>query len=94
MQLSIKNQKLSDFKILLIILFHNNHMKNKLSERLKELRLEKNLSQKELSLKLGCGRTAVFEWESNGHEPNFDTLIKIADFFQVTIDYLLGYVEI
>ena len=38
--------------------------------------------------------TAVYEWEKNGHEPNFDTLIKIADYFKVSIDYLIGYTNI
>lgn len=68
-------------------------MKNKFSENLRTLRLELGLSQKVLAEKLGKKRTSVFEWETNGHEPDYDTLIEIANFFNVTLDYLLGRTE-
>lgn len=63
---------------------------NKFKNRLKELRIEKNLSQQDLSKILGFGRTTVNEWEVKGNEPNIDTLIKIANYFEVTLDYLVG----
>lgn len=63
---------------------------NKFKSRLRELRIEKNLSQQELSKILGFGRTTVNEWEIKGNEPNIDTLIKISKFFEVTLDYLVG----
>lgn len=63
---------------------------NKFKERLRELRVEKNLTQQDLSRMLGYGRTTVNEWETKGNEPNYDTLIKFAKFFGVTTDYLLG----
>lgn len=65
-------------------------MNNKFKIRLKELRLERKLTQQELSKMLGFGRTTVNEWEIKGNEPNIDTLIKIAQFFEVSLDYLVG----
>lgn len=69
---------------------HNGNMKNKFKTRLRELRLEKKLTQQELSNLLGFGRTTVNEWEIKGNEPNIDTLIRIAKFFDVSLDYLVG----
>ena len=57
---------------------------------LKELRIEKGLSQRKFGENLGvCNQTVSF-WESGSREPDMDTLIKIADFFDVSVDYLLG----
>ena len=63
---------------------------NKLKIRLRELRIENGLTQQQLSTLLGFGRTTVNEWEVKGNEPNLDTLIKIAKYFEVSLDYLLG----
>ncbi len=58
-------------------------------KKLKELRLEKNLSQKRLGEFLGvCNQTVSF-WESGAREPNLDDLVEIARFFGVTADELL-----
>lgn len=65
-------------------------MQNKFGERLKELRLEAGLSQKALGEKLGFSQTCLAKWEIGIRESCFDDLIKIADFFNVTTDYLLG----
>jgi len=65
-------------------------MKNKFAEKLKELRKEMALTQKELADKLGFERTTVSGWEQERKEPNYDTLIMLAKFFNVTVDYLLG----
>ena len=65
-------------------------MKNKFGERLKELRKDKNLSQKELGIKFGFSQTGVAKWEKGIREPSLDDLIMVADFFMVTTDYLLG----
>lgn len=73
---------------------HNSVVNNKFCQRLKDLRLSENLTQKELAIKLGKFRTTVYEWETNGHEPDFDTLIQLTRFFGVTIDYLLGNTDI
>lgn len=58
--------------------------------RLKELREQKGLSQKAFSMKLGVSQSTVGMWESKKREPNFETAKKIADFFGVSVDYILG----
>lgn len=58
--------------------------------RLKELREKRGLSQKAFALKLGISQSTVGMWESKKREPNFKTTEKIATFFNVTTDYLLG----
>lgn len=59
-------------------------------EKLKQLRKEKNLSQVEMANILNVHQTAVSQWEQGRTTPDMQTLIKIADYFQVTVDYLLG----
>ena len=60
------------------------------SERLKELRLEHNLSQHELAKAVGLTHTAIGIWERKQRIPNADAVISLAIFFKVTTDYLLG----
>ncbi|SFL09482.1 helix-turn-helix domain-containing protein [Halanaerobium salsuginis] len=62
----------------------------KFSDRLKKLRKEKNLYQKELAEYLGVSRPTITQYESGARKPDNDTLEKIADHFNVTVDYLLG----
>ncbi len=63
---------------------------NQFGKKLKELRIEKNLSQRKLGEILSvCNQTVSF-WESGNREPDLDAIIKIADFFDVSADYLLG----
>lgn len=63
---------------------------NKFPDRLKELRLEKGLSQRKLSAELQISQAAIARWEANLQTPNIDVVIKIAEFFNVTVDFLLG----
>lgn len=57
--------------------------------KLKELRLEKGLSQQKLGESLGfCNQTISF-WESGSREPDLDTLVKISHFFEIGFDDLL-----
>ena len=58
--------------------------------RIKELRLEKQLSQKELASIIGCNQTAVGKYERGFLEPNITTLTLLANFFNVSVDYLIG----
>ena len=58
--------------------------------RIRELRIERNMTQLELAMELDIGNTTLQQYETGLHEPNFDMLIKIADYFDVTIDYLIG----
>ena len=58
--------------------------------RLKSLRTEKQLSQKQLALELKTTNSSICDWECGRAEPDIEMLIKIAKFFDVTVDYLLG----
>lgn len=58
--------------------------------RLKELRTEKNLSQRDIAEYLGITQQAYANYERNAREPDFGTISKIADLFDVSVDYLLG----
>ena len=59
-------------------------------KRLKELRKQRNLTQKDLAKILGVYPQSVGYYENNINKPDPDMLIKIADYFQVSVDYLLG----
>ena len=63
---------------------------NSFNSILKDLRIEKGLSQKQLAKELGVLERTVSYWESGKRECDFDTLILIAKFFAVATDYLLG----
>ena len=63
---------------------------NKFAERLKELREDRNLSPKQLGDKIGVSDVAIYRWESKQRTPNIDSLILLAQFFNVSTDYLLG----
>ena len=58
--------------------------------RIKELRKENGISQKVMAQNLGIAQNTLSTWEVGRYDPDNDNLIKIADFFQVSIDYLLG----
>ena len=63
-------------------------------ERLKELRIEKELTQIELGNRFNLGKTAISLYETNSRFPDKDILEKMADFFKVSVDYLLGRTDI
>jgi len=65
-------------------------MKNKFFERLNELRVESGLSRAQLAEKINVSVRLISYWENGQRECDFDMLIKIADLFSVSIDYLLG----
>ena len=62
----------------------------KFKERLKQLRMESDLTQTELAEKLQMSKGTIGNYESGSREPNLDTLEAIADFFNVDLDYLQG----
>ena len=62
--------------------------------RLKILREELGLKQEELAQKLSVSPSSIGMYETNKREPNSEIIIKIANFFNVTIDYLLGKSDI
>ena len=59
-------------------------------ERLRELRNEKGLTQKQLGDTFNVNRVTIVDWEIRGKQPSYETLCKLAKFFEVTADYLLG----
>lgn len=61
--------------------------------RLKELRESAKYTQEELASKLGTAQVQIWRWESGKAEPNTEMIVKMAQFFLVTVDYLLGLVE-
>ena len=65
-------------------------MINKFNEKLKELRKERQLLQKQLAAELGFTQACIAKWETGNREPSLNDLIKIAQYFGVTTDYLLG----
>lgn len=62
----------------------------KLAERLKELRKEKGVTQTQIADYLGLKLRAYQYYESGEHRPEYEKLMALADFFEVTTDYLLG----
>lgn len=62
----------------------------KFAERLKELRLEKELSQAQLAKATGLSHTAIVYWETEQRIPNANAVVILAAFFNVSTDYLLG----
>lgn len=60
------------------------------NRRINNLRGKSGLTQKELSARLGMARTTYSGYENGAREPDHQTLQKFADYYDVTIDYLLG----
>lgn len=60
------------------------------SLRVGDLRRAKNLSQVELARALGVSKQSVSNWENDNIQPSIDMLVRIAEYFGVTTDYLLG----
>lgn len=59
-------------------------------ERLKELRLERGLTQTELANKTKISQAGIAKWETGDRTPNLEYLIVLAKFFGCTADYLIG----
>ena len=71
-------------------MWDNNSMEKIFPERLKALRLEKQLGQVELASLLDVSKGAISLWENGLREPTLSHLIRMAQFFSVSIDYLAG----
>lgn len=61
-----------------------------LGKRLKQLRKEQGLTQEDLALYLNVSKQSVWGYENNSVQPSLDVIVKIADRFNVSLDYLLG----
>lgn len=59
-------------------------------KKLRELRIQEGLTQKELAEKIGSAQSAIHYWESDKQEPSISSLKKICDLFEISADYLLG----
>jgi len=51
---------------------------------------EKNITKNKMLVDLGMSRSTFVDWKKKGHLPNGDTLKKIAEYFNVSVDFLLG----
>ena len=63
----------------------------KFSDRLLQLRKERDMTQEELAKVINKRRSTLGGYEAEGKEPDFETVCMLADFFDVSTDYLLGY---
>lgn len=63
------------------------------SEVIRELRIEKKISQKALGEVLGISDRNIRFYETGEHRPDFEGLLILADYFQVSLDYLVGRSE-
>ena len=57
--------------------------------RLKELRKQRGISQLKLAMDLSMNQNSISRYETGAYEADYETLIKLADYFHVSIDYLL-----
>lgn len=62
-------------------------------ERLRDLRKKRRLTQVELGKEVNVTSTAISYYEKGEKKPAYETLVKLADFFDVSLDYLLGRVD-
>lgn len=69
-------------------------MRNLIKERLKELRKEKSLTQKQVAKILNKSETGYASWEQGLAEPSINDLIALSSFYDVSIDYLVGKEDI
>ncbi|WP_248927151.1 helix-turn-helix domain-containing protein [Paenibacillus hamazuiensis] len=65
----------------------------KYGERIALLREKHSMTQEDLSSKLGITRASLSHYENNRREPDYETILKIADLFKVSVDYLVGRVD-
>lgn len=65
-----------------------------IGQRLKLLREEKGLKQLDIAKMLGVSRTTYTQYETGKSEPDLTTVAKLADFFGVSVDYLLNKTDI
>ena len=73
----------------MIIPTWDNNVKGGAYMRLKELRKKRGISQLRLAMELGMNQNSISRYESGEREADYRTLIRLADYFNVSIDYLL-----
>lgn len=60
------------------------------AEHLKKLRIERNITQKQLALETRLSERGIQNYELSQRKPTYDALIALADYFDVSLDYLVG----
>jgi len=65
----------------------------KFAERLKELRAAKGISAVDLGKAIGVSDATIIRWENNNHDIIGENIIKLAKYFEVPTDYLLGLIN-
>lgn len=63
-------------------------------KNLKYLRNKRNISQQQLADVIGVSQQSINKYENHNVEPDIDTLIKIAEFFNTSVDFLIGHTDI
>ena len=63
-------------------------------KNLKKLRTESGISQRELAENIGVSQQSINKYENHNIEPDIETLIRMADFFDTSVDYLVGHSRI
>lgn len=69
-------------------------MEIKFAKRLKELRKNENMSQAQVAKLVGVAQSNVSDWENGISRPEYENLVALAKFFDVSVDYLIGYKDI
>lgn len=64
-----------------------------MGDKLKSLRTEKKLTQKQVADQIGLAISAVSSYESGSRYPSYDVLVRLAHIFHVSTDYLLGMTD-
>lgn len=62
-------------------------------KNLKDLRAKKGISQKKLADEIHVSQQSINKYENHDIEPDIETLVKIADYFGTSVDYLIGHTE-
>ena len=63
------------------------------AERLRDLRVEKGVGQNKLAADLGLSNASISYWENGKQEPTASAIVKLAAYFDVPTDYLLGLID-
>ena len=63
-------------------------------KNLKELRETASISQKQLAEAIGVSQQSINKYENHNIEPDIETLIRIADYFDTSVDYLIGHTPV
>lgn len=66
----------------------------KFNEKILDLRKKEGLSQEELGIKLNVSRQTISKWESGQSYPDFEKLVLLSDFFQLTLDELMKDIDV